>query len=300
MEGQIWDGQPSEPAIPDGLQRRPIQSIPLNRPRQVQFLANDEVVFGAEDGVFIWNIPSESFVQPNPIKLDLPLREQHIQQLAISPDGRLIAVAAGNLWNGGEKQPGHLHIWDRDQSRWVATLDDFTGTPSAVFTRDGSQLITGGGRGELRAWNTIDWSQQRTEQLGRGRITRLAITSDGSKLAVASSTTLGAHPVIRVDLCDAKSWATQHSYVRHTRAVTCLRFSRQGDWLAAGSMDRTISLCDVATGVTVSTPPIHQNLIYDVEFSPDRKHLITTSLDFTRRIWNIDELADSTDSGRCV
>lgn len=291
VAGLIWDARPSESAIPGKLPLHLFQKIPLNRPRQVQFLAdNHEVVFGSEDGISIWNIPTERLVQPNPIKLELPLRERNIQQLAVSPNGRLIAVAAGNLWNGGEKQPGHLHVWDREQSRWVATLDDFTGAPGVVFTRDGSQLITGCGRGELRAWNTIDWSQQRIEQRGRGRINRLAITSDGLKLAVASSTTLRAHPVNRVDLCDAESWVTQHSHVRHTRTITSLRFSRQGNWLAAGSMDRTVSLCNVETGVTVSTPPIHQNYIYDIEFSPDGKHLITTSPDFTIRIWNIADL----------
>jgi WD40 repeat protein len=39
----------------------------------------------------------------------------------------------------------------------------------------------------------------------------------------------------------------------HTDLIECVRFSRDGVWLASGSADETIRLWDVATGECLST-----------------------------------------------
>jgi WD40 repeat protein len=71
-------------------------------------------------------------------------------------------------------------------------------------------------------------------------------------------------------------------------SVTSVAFSPDGSLLAAGSLDNTVQLWDVASGEPVGRPLIgHTGGVNAVAFSPDGRLLASASDDTTIRIWDI-------------
>eukprot|EP01028_Stygiella_incarcerata_P004409 TRINITY_DN1963_c0_g1_i1.p1 TRINITY_DN1963_c0_g1~~TRINITY_DN1963_c0_g1_i1.p1 ORF type:complete len:1186 (+),score=374.26 TRINITY_DN1963_c0_g1_i1:80-3637(+) len=76
--------------------------------------------------------------------------------------------------------------------------------------------------------------------------------------------------------------------------VGCLSiaFSRNGKILAAGTTGRffhTIRLFNMFTGLLVCSLDAHRNLIYDLSFSNDDRELVSSSGDFTAKVWKVSE-----------
>lgn len=87
--------------------------------------------------------------------------------------------------------------------------------------------------------------------------------------------------------------------------VTTVAISPNGDYVAAGSLDKSVRVWDVANGSVVGRldgPDGHKDSVYSVAFSPDGECLVSGSLDKTIKMWQL-----STDSrnlvprgGRCI
>ncbi len=72
----------------------------------------------------------------------------------------------------------------------------------------------------------------------------------------------------------------------HEWGVTSVSFSLDGKLLASGSLDNTIKLWDIASGVCLKTLEGHTGDVTSVSFSPDGKLLASGSLDNTIKLWN--------------
>lgn len=72
----------------------------------------------------------------------------------------------------------------------------------------------------------------------------------------------------------------------HTGSVLAVAFSPNGKLLASASLDKTVRLWDVQSGVTVKTLQSHTSGVWDVAFSPNGKLLASGSLDETIRLWD--------------
>lgn len=59
------------------------------------------------------------------------------------------------------------------------------------------------------------------------------------------------------------------SLAGHTQRVTCFDFSPDGKWIASGSNDGTVRVWDVATGSTVMTLSLDEQVARCIGFSPD-------------------------------
>jgi hypothetical protein len=73
----------------------------------------------------------------------------------------------------------------------------------------------------------------------------------------------------------------------HWSAVSVLRFSPDGKWLASRSQDDRIRFWSLETGKVLATVPQQDYRIKSMEFTQDSKGLVTTDCNSPGKIWNV-------------
>ena len=88
-----------------------------------------------------------------------------------------------------------------------------------------------------------------------------------------------------------------------------MAMSPNGDFVAAGSLDKSVRVWDTRTGMLVERldgqMEGHKDSVYSVAFAPDGRSLVSGSLDKTIKMWELGSahgmMGNSTArSGRCV
>ncbi|MBA3248092.1 MAG: hypothetical protein H0T63_08410, partial [Pyrinomonadaceae bacterium] len=190
-------------------------------------------------------------------------------QTAFSPDGRLLALAAG----------GALKIWDTSSGRELNAIAVIPPAPantgtiqdaitSFAFSRDGRQLAVSARRQlttQLALWDTN--SSQLIREMSTGKTNyayQVAFSADGTRLVSGGKT-----------IWDLTTGRGLRAFVP-TATDPFGSLSRDGRLLATSNFnDNRITLYDVATQRKLSTlaPAEQANTSEIVVFSPDRKLL---------------------------
>jgi WD40 repeat protein len=129
----------------------------------------------------------------------------------------------------------------------------------ALFDREG-RLHTTLGREIARPW-------------------AFAFSEDGETLALSSRTDAD---VVLIDV----STESIRDTLALPGAVSCLRFSPDGRWLAAGSVDSDVTLWHLPTRETRVLRG-HSRLCTSLSFSPDGSVLVSSGYDQTARFWEV-------------
>ncbi len=161
-----------------------------------------------------------------------------------------------------------------------------------AFTPDGTHVITGSGSvfggtlGVIRYWRLSDGVETRTINAHAARIIDLAVSSDGTLLATASSDGTAK-------LWDLATGAFIRSFTGHVGEVTGVCFSPDGQQLATSGVDATIRVWATGTGALVRTISGHTGAVGSVDWSPDGTQLLSgggrlfsASGDATVRTWS--------------
>ena len=74
----------------------------------------------------------------------------------------------------------------------------------------------------------------------------------------------------------------------HTDPVHAVALNASGTKMASGGTDRKVILWNVATGKILKTLTGHKSIVTSVEFSPDEKYLISSTIDGITKIWDIE------------
>ena len=113
---------------------------------------------------------------------------------------------------------------------------------SAVFTRDGKEIITGDSEGKLAGWDALSGKELRTSQLPGKAIGALALAPNGADLLVASwrSDPQGKNSDVMIKRAQRATFREAGSVDGHKGQVTALVFSPNGQSFLSSSLDGTV------------------------------------------------------------
>lgn len=207
-------------------------------------------------------------------------RSAAISAIAASPWAPLVAVA-------GQMQ---VSLYHSGNGELLGVIPFPEGEPqSLTFTRDGKQLLIGGGRHSHSGCAVlVDVATgERITKVGDELDTVLAadISPDKSRIAIA-----GPQKTIRI--FDSLTGDLVFELKKHTDWVFALRFSPDGVLLASGDRSNGLIVWEADNGRLYSDLVGHKGSIRGLDFRADSNVLLSGSLDGTIKLWDMAEVKE--------
>ncbi|MGH8019046.1 MAG: WD40 repeat domain-containing serine/threonine protein kinase, partial [Opitutaceae bacterium] len=187
-----------------------------------------------------------------------------------TPDGETLSIIG---------RQGKAWLWRWREGGVVAFPYPLDAAPVCLEFSPSGDLIAAPAEGGGVALYDLAGRLRATIGRGIARPWAFAFSPDGRTLAVSSR---AGKDVALIDV----STKSIHTALPHGAAVSCLRFSPDGLWLAAGSVDANVALWHLPTreaGVLRG----HSRLCTSLAFSPDGSVLVSGGYDQTARFWEV-------------
>jgi WD40 repeat protein len=193
-------------------------------------------------------------------------REQVIESLAFSPDGKYIVSGWGN----------HIKIWEIETGSELRTLRGHEGwLTSLAFTRDGKQIVSSSWDGTTKLWDVSRDHEATRLMVAQGALYSISIAFSPDANRMASNTD-GMVKVWDIDAC--VELMTLHRSVTRPHRTGSTTFSPDGRLIGATIPGGTIKVWDAETSAEVITLRLPNQQVLDLTFSPDNKRLVTASM----------------------
>lgn len=180
--------------------------------------------------------------------IDMSIKEDDIGDMAVSPDGQLLATTKEN-----RKRESKINVWKTDTGERLLTLSDgekYTTIKDLAFSHDGKTIVSCD-RYSIKLWDIDTATHRATFKDISGFNT--VIFSPNSKLIVGGgddgaitlwNTTENQQGISGL----FGKYNPMSEFIGHKDVVTTLAFSPDGELLLSASEDNTIRAWDVTTG----------------------------------------------------
>ena len=187
--------------------------------------------------------------------------------LAFSPDGMLIASAAGGGWTS---RGDAVRIWGAHDGKLVHTLKSDGPATAVCFSPDGSLVASCGH--DISLWNSVDAGLEQVFEMDP-YVNCMTFSPDGRTLAAGTCKQNGVAEIVLWRVADNKML---RSFGGHTGTINSIAISPNGDILASGSEDKTMRLWRIEDGKLIATLK-HEEKVPSVAFTPDGNTIASCS-----------------------
>ncbi|KAI8761618.1 periodic tryptophan protein 2 [Biomphalaria glabrata] len=230
------------------------------------------LISGFSDGTFfLHEMPGFSLIH------SLSISEQSVDSIAINNTGDWVALGCGKL--------GQLLVWEWQSESYVLKQQGhFNDMTCVTYSPDGQNIVTGGGDGKVKVWNSMSGFCFVTFNEHTGEITGVKVTQNGR--SVLSSSIDGT--VRAFDLTRYRNYKTFTS--PKPDQFSCLAVDGSGEIVCAGGTNEfLIYVWTMKTGRLLQTLAGHEGPISALDFSQSDSVLASGSWDKTVKFWNIYE-----------
>ena len=222
---------------------------------------------GADGRVWLWDVNARTLRHFN--------HEAPVEGVAWSPAGDVLVSV-------GLAPSPSARLWDPSTGRLLHTLPHPLPLEAAVFSPDGRRLATYGDGPVARIWDVRMGILVST-------LEHRASTSDPNLKVTSAAFGPAGDTIVTgrgnfARLWDVETGFERMTFVPHTRTVTDVAFSPDGERVATASLDSIARIWLAATGELTNLLAGHAGLgVNDVDFSPDKDSgaMVTAGADKT-------------------
>ena len=268
---RVWDLESGKPRTPSLQHEGAVLSASFSP-------EGDRVATSTQSGeVIVWNLSSAKKIA----EINEP--GSRFTRALFSPDGQRVALAAHEQ----QSDRCYLGIWDvTSETSGIRKLAAQGEIRHLCFSADGRNLA----RVVARFGTEVSVFDAHTGDVVLGplqvpHLPFVQFSPGGQSLCVA----LGDTGVKIWDLSSGQS----REVLQPSETIQSIAFNHDGKWVAVGTGlhfgtgSGSAYICDAQTGKLVAPRISHPRPILSVAFSPDDRHLLTTSDDAVVRVWEV-------------
>ena len=227
---------------------------------------------------------STGIVKPLPVKTD-----ESGYLLDISADGKFFCYLEMTKATQTAEVKFNIKIHDTETGRLVKTVKNAT---KAYFTADNNVMITDSLGMQTFRHTVSSGKSARFPTDGVTDATTITGISDDHAYVLGYAIELTAEQTYncKVNAWDSKTGENVFEAVVPGIMISAAQVSPDHKYIAfASSIDNAIFIYEMATGTKIHELHGHLSMIEITCFSDDSKRLISSSLDGTRRVWNLEK-----------